>query len=218
MADSMKNTLDGAPRALSSSPVSPAKLAHVALKTPQLKETTEFYTTLLNGTCAFSNPMMSLVRYDDEHHRLAIIAVPLGASAPPPAQNLAHVAFTFGSLGELLSNYARLRDVGILPAWSLNHGGTISMYYPDPDNNMVELQVDAMPMEEVDALLQGEYFAINPIGVDIDPEVMLERYLRGDPLSELLQYGSAPYASEAKRPVLPGMPDYDWKGEQLPSQ
>ena len=36
----------------------------------------------------------------------------------------------------------RLKDTGITPYWCINHGFTLSMYYRDPDQNQVELQVD----------------------------------------------------------------------------
>ena len=40
-----------------------------------------------------------------------------------------------------MSTYARLKKAGIEPQFSINHGMTTSLYYPDPDKNMVELQV-----------------------------------------------------------------------------
>jgi hypothetical protein len=38
-----------------------------------------------------------------------------------------HVAFTFGSMGDLLDNYVRLKDHGIRPFYCVNHGPTTSM-------------------------------------------------------------------------------------------
>jgi hypothetical protein len=32
-----------------------------------------------------------------------------------------------------MSSYARMRDEGIVPAFSLDHGITMSLYYKDPD-------------------------------------------------------------------------------------
>ena len=38
--------------------------------------------------------------------------------------------------------YKRLKQQDIVPWWCINHGPTTSMYYRDPDNNQIELQVD----------------------------------------------------------------------------
>jgi hypothetical protein len=51
-----------------------------------------------------------------------------------------HVAYCYNKLGELLSDLRRLKAAGILPHWPIN-GVTTSMYYRDPDNNRVELQI-----------------------------------------------------------------------------
>ena len=39
-------------------------------------------------------------------------------------------------------SFARLKDLGIEPEFCLNHGVATSFYYADPDQNLVELQVD----------------------------------------------------------------------------
>jgi hypothetical protein len=39
--------------------------------------------------------------------------------------------------------------------------------------------------------MESEAFAANPIGVGFDPEKLVERYQRGDPIEELLQPGAA---------------------------
>ena len=39
--------------------------------------------------------------------------------------------------------------------------------------------------------MEGQAFEKNPIGVEFDPEKLVERYLRGDPIEELIEQGSA---------------------------
>jgi catechol-2,3-dioxygenase len=41
-----------------------------------------------------------------------------------------------------MSSYDRLRKAGVEPAFCLDHGLTISIYYEDPEGNYVELQSD----------------------------------------------------------------------------
>ena len=135
--------------------------------------------------------------YDDEHHRVAFADFgPLtpreeGAGLlqirPGDRPGLHHVAFTFGSMGELLDNYVRLRALDIRPFFCVNHGPTTSMYYTDPDGNRVELQIDNFATaEEGQAWMLSPAFARNPIGVEYDPDALVARFRSGIPVAELV--------------------------------
>ena len=107
-------------------PMPPTKLAHLVFQTNRLPAMRDWYCTVLDGhVISHENPHLSFVTYDDEHHRVAFIDFgPLAAReaggsdlryrATGPA-GLHHVAFTFGSMGELLDNYERLRRAGHPP-------------------------------------------------------------------------------------------------------
>ena len=65
-------------------------------------------------------------------------------------------------------------------------------YYEDPDGNRVEFQVENFDStEELNAFMRSPTFAENPIGVEFDPDRLLERYCNGDSLHELRMQGSA---------------------------
>jgi catechol-2,3-dioxygenase len=96
------------------------------------------------------------------------------------------VAYTYANLGDLLENYARLKQAGITPYWPIHHGMTLSLYYQDPDGNRMEFQVDCCTVEEANAFMLSDDFASNPIGVEIDPEALLEQYRSGIPVKQLL--------------------------------
>jgi catechol-2,3-dioxygenase len=99
-----------------------------------------------------------------------------------------HVAFTYASLGDLLDTYERLRDEGIKPYWCINHGPSTSLYFRDPDGNQVELFVDNFPdVESLNAWMRSDVFARNPLGVNFDPERLVERYRSGEPIEELVK-------------------------------
>ena len=123
-------------------PVSPAKFAHFVLRTGQFDKMAEWYKTLLNARIVFRDERLCFLSYDDEHHRLALIHIPGLAPRDPESAGTDHVAYSYRDLGELLATYKRLKAAGILPHWPINHGVTTSMYYRDPDNNRVELQID----------------------------------------------------------------------------
>ena len=161
--------------------VSPARLAHVVLRTSKITELVAWYKLVLNSTPAFESDHIAFLAYDDEHHRIAFVNLPGLAPQPDGIVGVHHIAFTYGSLRELLDNYARLRDLGILPAWRVNHGPTTSLYYADPDGNQLEFQVDNYDtVEEAGKFFFSEAFATNPIGVDFDPEELRQRLLAGE--------------------------------------
>jgi len=170
----------------------PRKLAHIVLRVRRYEECISWYGVVLGAVAVHSDKLLTFMTYDDEHHRVALVNWPGGSDRPVDAPGLEHVAFTYGSLGDLLNNYVRLKDEGIEPYWTINHGPTISFYYRDPDSNQIELQIDNYP--NPDDLLhwfRNSNFRENPIGVNFDPETLVQRYAAGDPLHELIVQGSA---------------------------
>jgi catechol 2,3-dioxygenase-like lactoylglutathione lyase family enzyme len=205
------------PRELSTAAVSPSQLAHLVLRTPQYERTRDFYLKLLDAKVAFADELATFLRYDAEHHRLVIVNTPYLQPPEVTSAGLAHFAFTYPSLETLLGTYLRLKRDGIHPCWCINHGFTTSIYYYDPDGVQVETQYDNMPTEAADEFMRSSYFARNPIGVDFDPDLLVERFRRGDPMAELIKQGSAPFPPD-REPVRPRRKvDYDYRGALLES-
>jgi len=170
----------------------PIKLAHVVFRTGQLARMLDWYCTVLEARVVFENSFIAFATYDDEHHRIAFVDLNATEQPAPNARGLEHVSFTYASLGDLLDTYERLRGLGITPYWKINHGPTTSFYYRDPDSNQIELQFDNFKRaEDADAFMRSDVFANNPIGVEFDPEKLIERFRRGDPESELIKQGAA---------------------------
>ena len=180
--------------------VVPKQLAHIVRRTSRFAELIVWYKTVLGAEVVHGDDTLVFLTYDDEHHRIAIAGIPGLEEQPAFAAGTDHVAFTYGSLGDLLYTYERLKREGIEPFWCINHGPTISMYYKDPDSSRVELQVDTMPTaESIDAWMRSGAFAANPIGVVFDPEDLLARYRAGEAFEKLVA-----------RPALPdGMTPFD---------
>ena len=166
--------------------ISPCKLAHVVFRTSRYRELIAWYQTVLNAQIAFSNDVLTFLSYDEEHHRVAVINMPDLQPRPTTAAGLHHVAFTFATLADLMNTYVRLRDLHIIPVFVINHGPTTSLYYEDPDNNNIELQIDNYDrIDDAAAFFYSDAFAENPVGVEFDPEVLLARFAAGEPEAEL---------------------------------
>lgn len=166
--------------------LSPFKLAHVVCLTAKLAEMKQWYMTVLSAKVAFANDMLCFLRYDDEHHRIGLIRFD-GLQPMPagPVSAIDHFSFTYRSLPELLGTYLRLKDEGIAPFWTINHGPTTSFYYKDPDGHKVELQVDNLTEAECDAFFAAGNYEENPIGINIVPEEWIARYGEGEPISSI---------------------------------
>jgi hypothetical protein len=63
---------------------------------------------------------------------------------------------------------------------------TLSFYYPDPDGNSVELQVDHFgDWAQSTAFMHGERFAQDPIGTYVDPDQLIAAWRGGAAPEEL---------------------------------
>jgi len=171
--------------------VRPARFVHVVYRTRRFDEMVQWYQTVLDAKVRHQNPVLAFLSYDDEHHRIALVNL---AVVHPDTSNdrrgtvgVDHVAYTYDSVDDLFENYAQLKDKGVKPYWCIHHGVTLSMYYADPDGNQMEFQVDACPTaEEANAYMDSEHFAVNPIGVEYDPDEWLARLRSGTPGKDLL--------------------------------
>jgi catechol 2,3-dioxygenase-like lactoylglutathione lyase family enzyme len=180
-------------------PITPVKFGHVVLRTGDMPRLRDWYLHVLNARVSYQNDQVSFLTYDDEHHRVGIVQLPEIGAGSGQGAGLEHLSFTYRGLGALLATYRRLKVSTIEPFWTINHGPTISMYYRDPDDNKVELQVDIFATIEATNQFLDRYYPENFMGIIFDPEQMIRDYERGTPLEDLY-----------RRPPLPeGMTPWD---------
>ncbi|KAI0410061.1 Glyoxalase/Bleomycin resistance protein/Dihydroxybiphenyl dioxygenase [Xylaria palmicola] len=164
----------------------PKYMAHVVFKTPALKPMSDFYKTFFGAHASIETDRMAFLTYDEEHHRIALFEVPGLAPRARESAGVDHVAFTYGTLGELLTAYRQRKAAGILPVQAVNHGPTTSLYYQDPDGNRIETQVDNFDtVEETNAYMRGPELRRNAFGADVDPDELLRKLESGVPEAEL---------------------------------
>ena len=177
----------------------PSKFAHVVYRTRRFEEMIDWYQKVFEAKVQQRNPVLAFMTYDDEHHRFAFVNLglldPDGDLERRGEIGVDHVAYTYAGLGELLDTYTRLKTLGIVPYWPVRHGPTLSLYYADPDSNQMEFQVDSFAtVEETNAYMKSEAFSSNPIGVEFDPDELVEQFRSGVPEEKLLARGDGPIA------------------------
>ena len=164
-------------------------LHHFNLKTTKLQAMIDWYTAVVgsSGHLPVSRRRLVDERRSQPSHRL--LTMPGYADDPEKDSHtgLHHTAFEYASFADLMDSYARLRDRDITPEICLDHGMTISLYYRDPDRNLVELQADVFgAWQKSKAFMEtSAAFAENPIGVFFDPDKVLAAHRGGAGLEEL---------------------------------
>jgi catechol-2,3-dioxygenase len=150
-----------------------------------------WYQTVFDAKVQYRNPALAFLTFDDEHHRFGIanLAVfqPNGSDTDKQgAIGVDHLGYSYPSLRDLLENYDIFKAKGIQPYWCIHHGITVSLYYADPDGNQMEFQVDCLASSDDASAFMASQFALNPLGVEFNPEDWLAKLRAGTPERELL--------------------------------
>ncbi len=151
-------------------------LHHVQIKTIRMDEMIDWYSQVTGLVLCFKGLGGAWLTNDDANHRLALVTSPLLADDPDKLSHsgMHHTAWEYSDVDELLETYERLRDIGILPHRTVDHGPTLSFYYVDPDGNSVELQADNFSdWRESLKFFDSEEFARDPYGPGVDPEKLI---------------------------------------------
>ncbi|BBX90958.1 VOC family protein [Mycolicibacterium boenickei] len=190
--------------------LAPDYLAHWVVKTARADEVIAWYETVFGARVVHEDSKIAFLTWDEESHRLALVKLPRFVRYLFPLgrwrrkfYGVDHLGFTIGSLEQLLSTYERLKHAGITPVWSINHGPTTSLYYEDPDGIRLEFQTENFPtpQETAEYFLSGT-FAENPIGVNFDPDYLLERLRSGADPAELRRQGAGTRpGAKVRRPL-----------------
>ena len=122
-------------------------LGHVVLKVADLERSEGFYSGVLGmPVCArLDEQGMKMTFFSlGNHHDLALSEVTgEDAAGGEQAAGLHHVAFCIGtSLEELKEAKVQLESAGI-ETYPIDHEVSKSLYFHDPDGNMLEVYVDA---------------------------------------------------------------------------
>ena len=155
-------------------PVTVPLFHHATFMTMKLHEMVAWYGTVAGLLPVFYTEQGAWLTNDEANHRIAVVCHP--ALKPPVDKSTStghhHSAFEYRNFDQWLDNYIRLRNEGIVPFMTLDHGPTLSAYYVDPEGNGVEIQVDNFGAWDLSKewMWSSVEFAANPLGVYVDPE------------------------------------------------
>jgi catechol 2,3-dioxygenase len=159
------------------------KLHHVTFKTSRLDEMIAWYGQVIGAQVQFRDQVAAWTTNDAANHRIAFLAVPgLSDDTQKISHNgMHHCAFEYDGFEDLMGSFDRLRKAGVEPAFCLDHGLTISLYYKDPEGNYVELQSDNFGdwAKSTEFMRTSADFAANPIGTFFDPARVYEKMKSG---------------------------------------
>ncbi len=117
-------------------------LNHVGIYVIDIDRMTEFYTSFMGFVITDErvdiNPIRFLTLSPEEHHQLLLVA----GRKPESPSTVAQISFLmddFPSLRHL--HEAAQADRRIEKIWSLNHGNSWTVYFRDPEDNIVECYV-----------------------------------------------------------------------------
>jgi catechol 2,3-dioxygenase len=129
------------------------QLGHVVIKVRERERAEAFYSEVLGMPIVArrDDPPMTFFSLGN-HHDLAILAVGAdGPDSPPNAPGLFHVAFCVGdTIEDLREAKEHLEAHGVAIGMTADHTVTKSVYFSDPDGNMLEVYVDASDVWQVD--------------------------------------------------------------------
>jgi catechol-2,3-dioxygenase len=171
------------------------KFVHFVLVTRQVPESTSWYRTVFHTQSIFSkHGLINFMTYDDEHHRFGISGGPNVVPRELDSAGVSHFTYRYDTLDSLRHTHARLAALNasdeteteepepewvrkaprwgpITPFLATRGGPFTSLYYHDPDRNVVELSHRDPAAGNADVLAYFEGLAAFPGGYPFDPAV-----------------------------------------------
>ena len=127
------------------------RTGHLVLRVKDLQRSKKFFTEILGlpqvgdngkGMLFFSTDVK------DNHHMLAIREAPESAPPPEPERGgMEHVAYELGSFAELQEAYRIFKAHNVKVQMMVYHGIAKSIYFEDPDGNVLEVYCNVPPEE-----------------------------------------------------------------------
>lgn len=151
------------------------RVGHLVLRVKDVERSRRFFEEVLNFPVVAQNERgMVFFSTDvaDNHHMLAIMPAKEGAPMPAPeGVGMQHVSFELASFAELQSAYRTFKEKGVNICYTTYHGISKSVYFNDPDGNMLEVYCN-VPPDEYRKSVPNPYSRYNSIEDELEGKVM----------------------------------------------
>ena len=150
------------------------RVGHLVLRVMNLERSRKFFTEVLGFPQVGENDRGMLffsTDVADNHHMLAIRQAKEGSGLPDPeGVGMEHVSFELGSFAELQEAYRRFKEHGVVIHHTVYHGVAKSIYFLDPDGNLLEVYCN-VPPEEYRKSAPNPYFRYGSIEDELEGKV-----------------------------------------------
>ena len=114
-------------------------LNHVGIYVIDIDKLTDFYTSFFGFVVTDErtdvNPIRFMTMSADEHHQLLLVS----GRKPESDSTVAQISFLMEDLASLRKMYEAVQaEARITKTWTLNHGNSWTVYFRDPEENIVE--------------------------------------------------------------------------------
>jgi catechol 2,3-dioxygenase len=147
------------------------RIGHVALQVADIERSRKFYSTLLGFEVVEEDPEHGgvFMALEGLSHTIDLFPIPDGQTAPAPtpgAVGVRHIAFLVDSEQALKHAYRTLRANGVEIVRALDHVSQKSVYFHDPDGNLLEIYYELPNAREL--FLEGRGDRDAPLVFDPD--------------------------------------------------
>ena len=201
----------------------PDDFHHVAWKTMKYEGMVDFYSRLFDCKPLYKSEEITFLAFDEEHHRVAIANISKHLEnnmgllprsiihillairnfvnrVTPNLVGLDHISYKMDSIDSWFDFYNRAKENGFLPVWTINHGWISGIYYRDPDGHLAEIFFEHFrSAEEFRSGAIAPDFSEEPIGTNMDMDVLYEMYKSGTPFEDLIVKGNT--VPKDKKPI-----------------
>jgi catechol 2,3-dioxygenase len=125
------------------SPLHP-QLSHCGVYARDLDAMVVFYTKMVGlavsdrGISSRGGELAFMTAAPGHHHQLIVVS----GRAPEGVSTVNQLSFKVADLDQLKQTHRRVRDSRITEIRQTSHGNALSIYFPDPEGNMVEVYMD----------------------------------------------------------------------------
>lgn len=150
------------------------RVGHLVLRVKDVERSKRFFQDNLNLPVVGQNERGMVFFSADvknNHHMLAIMPAKEGAQMPQPDQvGMQHVSFELDTFADLQEAYRRFKDNGVHISYTVFHGVSKSVYFKDPDGNMLEVYCN-VPEEQYSKSVPNPYSRYGAIDEELDGNV-----------------------------------------------